>query len=66
MDFAVLEGVPEDALRWVCAGLAWWYETRPRGKVYCNVAGGGEDSSRAQLTFAMKLYGTLKLAGSVS
>ena len=54
----------ENALRWVRAGLDECYETRTREPVYCNTAGGGDDSSRAQLAFAMQLYGSLKLAGN--
>lgn len=59
-------GVFDDALRWVRAGLAGSYKTRTREQVYCNVTAGGDDLSRAQLAFAMRLSGTLKLAGSVS
>lgn len=56
----------DDALRWVRAGLAGCYKTCTREQVYCNITAGGNDSSRAQLAFAMKLVGTLKLAGSES
>ena len=67
MVFEVLEGgFFDDALRWVCAELAGYYETRTREQVYCKITAGGDDSSRAQLAFAMKLCGTLKLAVSAS
>jgi hypothetical protein len=54
----------DDALRGVRAGLDECYETRTREPVYCNTTAGGDDPSRAQLAFAMKLYGSLKLAGN--
>ena len=46
MGFAVLEGLLDDALLCVCAGLAGCYNNRIWAQVYCVLIAGGDDSSR--------------------
>lgn len=45
-------GFFDDALRWVRARLDECYKACTREQVYCNIAAGGDDSSRAQLAFS--------------